>query len=148
MDYHFVSRERFLEMIQKGELLEHALVYGDYKGVPRQQVKEALRSGKDVVMRLDVQGAATIRQLAPEAVLIFLTAENEEALIRRLRARNTEDPDKLASRIAVAREELKRVVEFDYVVVNREGGLDQAVSQVQAIIQAEKCRVVPRQVVL
>ncbi|MGQ9585764.1 MAG: guanylate kinase [Anaerolineae bacterium] len=148
VDYHFVSRQRFQEMIEKGELLEYALVYGDYKGVPRQQVKEALQSGKDVIMRLDVQGAATVRRLAPEAVLIFLTAESEEALIQRLRARNTEDPDRLARRIAAAREELKRVGEFDYVVVNREGGLDRAVSQVQAIIQAEKCRVVPRRVVL
>lgn len=148
MDYHFVSRERFQEMIARGELLEHALVYGDYKGIPRRQVEEALRSGKDVILRIDVQGAATIRRLAPGAVLIFLTAASEEELIQRLRTRKTEDPEALARRIATAREELRRVEEFDYVVVNREGCLDEAVAQVQAILQAEKCRVHPRQVFL
>ncbi|MBC7224091.1 MAG: guanylate kinase [Anaerolineae bacterium] len=148
VDYHFVSRERFQEMIARGELLEHALVYGDYKGIPRKQVEEALRGGKDVILRLDVQGAATIRKLAPEAILIFLTAPSEEDLVRRLRTRKTEDPEALARRIATAREELRRVEEFDYVVVNREGCLDEAVDQVQAIIQAEKCRVHPRRVVL
>lgn len=148
VDYHFVSRERFQEMIARGELLEHALVYGDYKGIPRRQVEEALRSGKDVVLRIDVQGAATIRRLAPGAVLIFLTAASEEELLQRLRTRKTEDPEALARRIATAREELKRVEEFDYVVVNREGCLDEAVAQVQAILQAEKCRVHPRQVFL
>lgn len=148
VDYNFVSRERFQEMIEGGELLEHALVYGDYKGIPRRQVEEALQSGKDVILRIDVQGAATIRRLAPEAVLIFLTASSEEELIQRLRARKTEDPDELARRIATAREELKRADEFDYVVVNRDDCLDEAVSQVQAIIQAEKCRVKRRPVVL
>lgn len=148
VDYHFLSRERFQEMIQRGELLEHALVYGDYKGIPRQQVEEALRSGRDVILRLDVQGAATIRRLAPGAVLIFLTAASEEELIQRLRTRKTEDPEALARRIATAREELRRVEEFDYVVVNREGCLDEAVARVQAIIQAEKCRVHPRKVFL
>ncbi len=148
VDYHFVSRERFQEMIQQGELLEHALVYGDYKGIPRRQVEEALRSGKDVILRIDVQGAATIRKLAPEAILIFLTAATEEELVQRLQARKTEDPEALARRIATAREELRRVEEFDYVVVNREGCLDEAVAQVQAILQAEKCRVHPRRVSL
>ncbi|MGQ9594886.1 MAG: guanylate kinase [Anaerolineae bacterium] len=148
VDYHFVSRERFQEMIARGELLEHALVYGEYKGIPRRQVEEALRSGKDVILRIDVQGAATIRRLAPGAVLIFLTAASEEELIQRLQTRKTEDPEALARRIATAREELRRVEEFDYVVVNREGCLDEAVAQVQAILQAEKCRVHPRQVFL
>lgn len=148
VDYHFVSRARFQEMIQRGELLEHALVYGDYKGIPRLQVEEALRSGRDVILRIDVQGAATIRRLAPGAVLIFLTAASEEELIQRLRTRKTEAAEALARRIATAREELKRVEEFDYVVVNREGCLDEAVAQVQAIIQAEKCRVHPRKVFL
>jgi len=148
VDYHFVSRARFQEMIEGGELLEYALVYGDYKGIPRRQVEEALQSGKDVMLRIDVQGAATIRRLVLEAVLIFLTASSEEELIQRLRARKTEDPDELARRIATAREELKRADEFDYVVVNRDDGLDEAVAQVQAIIQAEKCRVKRRQVVV
>ena len=128
-------------MIEKGELLEHALVYGEYKGIPRQRVEQALRSGKDVILRVDVKGAATIRELAPDAVLVFLTAPSEEELIERLQGRSTEDSDKLARRIATAREELRRIEEFDYVVVNREGCLDKAVRDLQAIIRAEKCRV-------
>ena len=80
-DYFFYSKEQFTEMLKKGELLEHALVYNDYKGIPKSQVKKALASGKDVVMRLDVQGAGTIRQLCPEALLIFLSPQDEEEMI-------------------------------------------------------------------
>jgi len=141
VDYHFVSKERFVEMINRDELLEYAVVYGDYKGVPKQQVREALASGKDVLMRLDVQGAATVRRLVPDAVLIFITAASEEELEARLRARKTEPPDQLELRIATSRQEMKRVSEFDYVVFNREGAWEQAVEDVLAIIRAEHCRV-------
>jgi guanylate kinase len=141
VDYHFVSVGEFAEMIEKGELLEYAVVYGDYKGIPKKHVRSALASGKDVIMRIDVQGAATIRKLVPNAVTIFLTAESEEELIRRLQERKTEDPDKLKMRIATARQETKRIFEFDYVVVNRVDELDKTVDQVLSIISAEKSRV-------
>jgi guanylate kinase len=141
VDYHFVSVGEFAEMIEKGELLEYAVVYGDYKGIPKKHVRSALASGKDVIMRIDVQGAATIRKLVPNAVTIFLTAETEEELIRRLQERKTEDPDKLKMRIATARQETKRIFEFDYVVVNRVDELDKTVDQVLSIISAEKSRV-------
>ena len=147
-DYHFVSMSDFAEMIEKGELLEHAIVYGDYKGIPRQQVREALASGKDVIMRLDVQGAMTIRRLVPEAVLIFMLTGSEEELANRLSARQTETPDSLKMRLATAREELKRIEEFDYVVVNSEDALDEAVTAVISIIRAEHCRVQQRKVSL
>jgi guanylate kinase len=111
-------------------------------------VRRALDSGKDVIMRIDVQGAATIRQIVPNAVTIFLTAESEDELVRRLNERKTEPADKLKMRIATARQELKRIVEFDYVVVNRECQLDETVSQVLAIIAAEKSRVDWKPVVL
>jgi len=140
VDYHFVTKERFAEMIERDELLEHAVVYGDYKGIPKQPVRDALASGKDVLMRLDVQGAATVRRLVPEAVLIFITAESEEALVTRLRARKTEPPDQLQLRIAQSRQEMRRASEFDYVVINREGHSDRAVEDVLAIIHAEHCR--------
>ena len=145
-DYYFISREKFEEMLAQGEFLEHAVVYGEYKGVPKAQVREALASGKDVIMRIDVQGAATIRKLIPQAVTIFLAASSEEELRQRLISRHTESPEKLARRIAVAREEMLRLPEFDYVVVNRDGGLDDAVDRVLAIVTAEKCRVFPREV--
>ena len=141
VDYHFVSMEDFAEMIEEGELLEYAIVYGDYKGIPKKHLRAALASGRDVIMRIDVQGAATIRKLVPNAVTIFLTAENEDELIRRLQERKTEPPDKLKMRIATARQELKRIVEFDYVVVNREMQLQDTVDQVLSIITAEKCRI-------
>lgn len=140
-DYHFITVGEFAEMIEEGELLEYAVVYGDYKGIPKKHVRQALESGQDVIMRIDVQGAATIRRLVPNAVTIFLTAENEEELVHRLQERKTEEPDKLKMRIATARQELKRVVEFDYVVVNRAKLLEETVQQVISIIIAEKSRV-------
>jgi guanylate kinase len=147
-DYFFVSNDEFARMIEEDELLEYAVVYNDYKGIPKQQVRDALESGKDVVMRIDVQGAATIRKIVPEAVLIFLTTESEEAMVRRLEARKTETHEGLKLRIATARQELKRAEDFDYVVINREFHLDDAVDTIQAIINAEHHRVKQREVVL
>ncbi len=148
VDYFFLTTEEFLRMGREEELLEHAVVYGQYKGIPKQHVREALASGKDVVMRIDVQGAATIRRLTPEAVLIFLTASSEEELEQRLRARGDDSPEQLQKRIVTAREEMQRLPEFDYVVVNRDRELDRAVDDVLAIIKAEHCRVKPRVVEL
>lgn len=147
-DYFFVSKDEFASMIDKGELIEYALVYKDYKGIPKQQVREALASGKDVVMRVDVQGAATVRKLVPDAVLIFLTTKNEDELVSRLKERRTEKPEELALRISTARQELKRIDEFDYVVVNREFQLDETVDIIRAIIRAEHQRVLHRKVSL
>jgi len=147
-DYFFVSKEEFARMIDEDELIEHAIVYGDYKGIPKQQVREALDTGKDVVMRIDVQGAETVRKMAPEALLIFITTESEEELVHRLETRKTETPDSLALRIATARKELNRVEAFDYVIVNRDFQLDVTVDSIRAIIDAEHHRVKPRKVSL
>ena len=147
-DYWFVSKEEFARMIDEDELIEHAIVYGDYKGIPKQQVREALASGMDVVMRIDVQGAETVRKMARQALMIFITAENEQDLVRRLETRKTETVDSLALRIATARKELKRVEAFDYVIVNREFHLDETVDAIRAIIVAEHHRVNPRKVSL
>ena len=148
VDYFFVTKDEFAQMIEHEELIEYAIVYNDYKGIPKQQVREALGSGQDVVMRVDVQGAASVRKLAPQAVLIFLTTESEEALVSRLKARQTETADDLSLRIATARQELKRAAEFDYVIVNADGHLDKTIDTVVAIIQAEHHRVNPRKVSL
>jgi len=147
-DYHFVSVAEFAELIEAGELIEHAVVYGDYKGIPKQQVRDALASGRDVLLRIDVQGAQTIRQLMPAAVFIFLVAESMDELERRLRERKTEAADRLKMRIATARQELRRVCDFDYVVVNRRDRLEETVDTVLAIIAAQKHRVDGRAVVL
>ncbi len=148
VDYFFVSSDEFAQMIEDDELLEYAIVYNDYKGIPKQQVRDALASGKDVIMRLDVQGAATVRKMAPEAVLIFLTTADEEELVSRLRARKTETAEGLNLRIATARQEMKRADEFDYVVINTDDKLDDAVDTIQAIIHAEHHRTHPRKVSL
>ena len=148
IDYFFVSLDEFADMIEKGELLEYAIVYNDYKGIPKEQVRRALASGKDVIMRIDVQGAATIRELSPDALLIFLTTQDEEEMINRLKSRKTETSEGLKLRIATARQELKRLNEFDYVVLNRDGQLDETVDTILAIIKAEHHRVRHRKVEL
>lgn len=145
IDYLFVTRSRFEEMIARDELIEHALVYGQYKGVPKEQVRQAMASGQDVVMRLDVQGAAKVRQLAPEAVLIFLAAPSEQELLERLQLRRTESQEQLQIRLETARQEMEHIPEFDYVVPNLRGELDKTVETVVAIITAERHRTQPRQ---
>lgn len=147
-DYWFISKEEFARRIDHDEFFEYAIVYGDYKGNSKQQVREALASGKDVIMRLDVQGAESVRKLAPDALLIFITVENEEELVRRLQTRKTETPEELKLRIATARRELTRIHEFDYVIVNREDELDKTVDTIRAIIEAEHHRVKQRRVSL
>jgi guanylate kinase len=147
-DYFFVTKDEFARMIDEDELIEHAIVYGDYKGIPKQQVREALASGKDVVMRVDVQGAESVRKMAPEALLIFITTDSEEELVHRLETRKTETADSLAIRIATARKELKRVEAVDYVIVNRDFQVDITVDAIRSIISAEHHRVNPRKVSL
>jgi guanylate kinase len=147
-DYLFVTKEEFAHMIDADELIEHAIVYGDYKGIPKQQVREALASDKDVVMRVDVQGAESVRKMTPEALLIFITTDREEELVHRLETRKTETADSLAIRIATARKELKRLEAFDYVIVNRDFQLDVTVDAIRSIIEAEHHRVNPREVSL
>jgi guanylate kinase len=147
-DYFFVSKEEFARMIEHDEFFEYAIVYKDYKGNSKKQVRDALASGQDVIMRLDVQGAATVRKLAPEAVLVFLTTQNESELVERLKSRMTDDAEDLSLRIATAQQELKRAVEFDYVIVNADGCLEETVDTVTAIIRAEHHRVNHRKVSL
>jgi guanylate kinase len=148
-DYFFVSSDEFAEMIEKDELLEYAHVYNDYKGIPKQQVREALATGQDVIMRLDVQGAAKISKLTGGgAATIFLTTASEAELEARLRARKTETPEGLNLRIATARKELERMAEFDYCVINHDMTLDDTVDKIIAIIEAEHSRVKPRTVSL
>lgn len=144
VDYHFTSEAEFQEMIQQGELLEWAKVYGHWYGVPKQQVKQALERGEDVVIKVDVQGAATIKNLFPGAVLIFLTPPSTEEQARRLQQRKSESTAELELRMEIIQEEMNQLPLFDYVVVNRQDEIDSAISQIKAIITAEKQRVNPR----
>ncbi|MCZ7671225.1 MAG: guanylate kinase [Chloroflexi bacterium] len=140
-DYFFFSSDEFALMIEADELLEYAVVYNDFKGIPKQQIRDALDSGRDVIMRVDVQGAATIRKLIPNAITIFLMSETERELERRLRERHSETNEGLNLRIATARQEMKRLQEFDYFVINSEGAQAEAIEQIMSIIQAAHCQV-------
>ncbi|OQY47146.1 MAG: guanylate kinase [Anaerolineaceae bacterium 4572_78] len=147
-DYFFVSKHEFETMIEKGKLLEYAVVYDEYKGIPKAQVQTALASGKDVVMRIDVQGARTIRQIIPESILVYLSAESEDALMKRLQKRKTESQEQLAIRIKTARQEHEQLDLFDYIVINRAGELDTTCATIASIIKAERCRVHQKEIQL
>ena len=145
VDYHFVSRESFQETMSQKELLEWANVYGNWYGVPKQPVKQALDGGRDVIVKVDIQGATTIKKILPQAVFIFLTPPSKKELITRLKKRNTESASALALRLRTAEEEIEKLPMFDYVVVNKQGKIDRVVSEIKAIIVAEKLRVTPRE---
>jgi guanylate kinase len=146
IDYHFVTTERFQEMMEKGELLEYANVYGNWYGVPKQMVKQALESGHDTIAKVDIQGAASIKEIVPHAVFIFLMPPSIEELGVRLKKRHTESSFDLNLRLRTAAEEMKQLSLFDYVVYNQRNDINRAVADIVAIITAEKCRVEPREI--
>ncbi len=146
VDYIFLDAETFTQMKARGEFLECAEVYGRWYGVPRSQVRQGLEAGKDVILKIDVQGAETVRRLAPEAVFIFMAPGNADEIRQRLAQRMTESSPEMELRLRVAQAELDRIGEFEFRVVNRDGGLDQTVSDIDAIIRAEKCRVAAKRV--
>jgi len=146
LDYHFVTLKKFQEMLANNELLEWAQVYGNWYGVPKKDVKRALDSGQDTIIKVDVQGAATIKKILPEAVFIFLMPPSIDDILARLRQRHTESSADLALRLKTAEDEIKQLYLFDYVVISHWDEIDQAVSDIKAIITAEKCRVTPREI--
>ncbi len=148
VDYFFVSFDEFARMIEEGELLEHAIVYNDYKGIPKQQIRDALASGRDVVLRVDVQGASTVRRFVPNAISVFLTTHTEQNLIERLQSRKQDSAEGIALRTATVRQEMKRIDEFDYCVVNPEGDPEEAVNRILSIIDAAHCRIDQEPVIL
>ena len=148
IDYHFISPKKFQDMIEQGELLEYANVYGNWYGVPKQSVKEALNNGQDAIVKVDIQGAASIKKIVPQAVFIFLMPPSIEELGVRLKKRHTESSFDLNMRMQTATEEIKQLSLFDYVVYSRRDELNRAVADIIAIINAEKCRVTPREVSL
>ena len=146
VDYIFVTRQGFDDMVDSSELLEWAWVYGNLYGVPKAQVRDALARGRDVMIKADVQGAATIRELAPEAVFIFLAPPDLDALTLRLSQRLTESPETLRTRLQTAEEEMTKASDFDHVVVNHNGRLDEAVREIEAVVERERARKPPRRV--
>ena len=140
VDYYFVSRERFKEMIVNGELLEYSEVYEDYKGVPKSEVKKAIETNKDVIFRLDVQGAGKIKSIYPQAISIFLTPSNQDEWFRRLGGRRLANEKDLDTRIETVQKELETINQFNYVVVNAQDKLEETVDTIEAIITAEHHR--------
>jgi len=144
VDYIFLETETFHKMKERDQFLECAEVYGRWYGVPRSQVRQSLKNGKDVILKIDVQGAATVRKLAPEALSIMMVPASYAELRNRLNQRMSESAPDLKLRLQTAKEELAQTSQFDYRVINRDGGLEQAIAEIDAIITSEKCRVVPR----
>jgi len=144
--YYFVDLATFEHMVAAHELLEHANVHGNWYGQPRQPIRDHLRAGRDVLMKIDVQGANTVRRLIPQAVFIFLHPGSGEELIQRLEARHTETAEELQRRLSNARAELAEQHWYDYLVFNHHGRLQEAVDDVRAIMRAEHCRVAGRQI--
>ena len=145
-DYIFLELDTFLKMKERDEFLECAEVYGNWYGVPRNQVRQGLQEGQDVILKIDVQGADTVRRLAPEAVSIFMMPGSYEQLRRRLTLRMTDASDAVERRLEEAWNELAKAADYDYRVVNHDDQLDRAIADIDAIIGAEKCRVHPRMV--
>jgi guanylate kinase len=141
IDYFFYSSDDFLDLLHRGELLESANLYNNMYGTPRAQVREQLGLGHDVLLKIDVQGARQVKARVPNGVFIFLAPPSIDDLVARLRQRRTESEDQMALRLQKAYVEMAAMEEYDYVVVNHQDQLDQAVNQISCIIHAERCRV-------
>jgi guanylate kinase len=148
VDYFFITKKRFQEMIDGDELLEWADVYGNLYGRPRGPIKQALENGQDVIVRIDVQGAAAYKKLLPGAVAIFMVTPSIAELETRLKKRSTETPEQMALRLKTAEQELDQLHVFDYIIINRENEEARTIAEVQSIMAAEKCRVNQREIKL
>ena len=146
--YRFLSEDKFRQLIEANQFLEWAKVYGNYYGVPKQEVKEALKQGLDTIVKVDIQGATTIKKILPDAVLIFLMPPSIDELVNRLKQRYGLSSDELDLRLSKAQEEIESLSIFDYVVINHTDDLNLTVNQINAIVAAEKCRLKPRVVKL
>ena len=144
IEYHFLSQEKFQQMRDEGQLLEWAKVYGNYYGVPKDEIRQALSKTKDILLKVDIQGAATIKKVLPQAIFIFVMPPSIEELKRRLEQRHSESLADLTLRLEKAEEEMRKLSLFDYVITSHQGKLDEAISQINAIVVAEKHRVKPR----
>lgn len=138
VEYYFVGRERFEQMIEKGELLEHAEYVGNYYGTPKAPVMKSIDKGKNVIFDIEVQGAMQIKRQCPEAILIFVVPPRFSDIEKRLRGRKTDSEEKILARLETARREYKQAEQYDYIVVNDDPEL--ASDEMDAIITAEKCR--------
>ena len=148
VDYHFLDRETFAAQRAAGEFLEANEVHGNWYGTPRRQVREALAEGRDVILKIDVQGAQEVKENVPEAVLIFIVPPSLESLFQRLKARATESADELELRQRNAAIELARQEDYDYIVENRDGEVEATAERIERILAEERVRHPDRRVVV
>ena len=146
INHHFVSVDDFVNLIATDELLEWAQVYGNYYGVPRKQVRDALAAGNHVIMRVDVQGAKRLSEIIPQALLIFIIPPSLDVLRKHLERRGVDTEAEMTKRLAAATEEISQASLFDFTVTNEEDQLDETVNSVVEIIESESQRVPPRNV--
>jgi guanylate kinase len=146
--YHFLSRERFTALRDAGAFLEWAEVHGNWYATPRAEVRRALAGGRDVILKIDVQGAAAVKSLIPDALLVFVVPPSLETLFRRLRTRATETAEQLELRQRNAAIELARAGDYDHVVLNEDGLVERTAERIDAIIRAERARHPDRRVVV
>ncbi len=142
VNYHFVERATFEQMILEGDFLEHANVFGNYYGTSQKWINAAINDGRDILLEIDWQGAQQVRRIFPQAIGLFVLPPSLETLESRLRGRGTDSDEVIARRLAVAREEISHVDEFDYVIVNE--NLDQAIAEIVAVVRAERLRLGPQ----
>lgn len=139
VNYFYLTKEEFEERIENNYFLEYAMYADNYYGTPKEEIIKKLDKGIDVILVIEIEGAKKIKELVPEASFIFIMPPSEKALLKRLSARQTEDKEKIIKRFNIAYQEMNEVTKYNYVVVNDD--LDEAISKVESIIKAEKCRV-------
>jgi guanylate kinase len=137
-DYHFVTREAFEAMLERGDFLESAEVYGNYYGTSQPWLEGAMNSGSDVILEIDWQGAAQVRKLFPGAVGVFILPPSIDVLRQRLNSRGQDSDEVIARRVAAAKEDMSHVNEFDYVIINNQ--FDVALQDLLAVFRAERLR--------
>jgi guanylate kinase len=146
VNHHFVTVDDFINMIAADDLLEWAQVYGNYYGVPKQQVRDALVAGNHVIIRVDVQGAKRLSEIIPEVLLIFILPPSLDVLKMHLEKRGVDSEEEMTKRLAAATEEINQASLFDFTITNNEDQLGVTVDNVVAIIESESQRVPPRNV--
>ncbi len=140
VQYYFISKEAFEERIAKDEILEYTTYVGNYYGTPKKELYERTAAGMNVILEIEVEGAMNVRRLCPEAVLIFVLPPDPATLEARLRGRGTNTEEDIAHRLATAKEEIRVMPQYDYVVINADGGAETAAREIAGIIFAEQHR--------
>lgn len=138
--YYFLTKEKFTELVAKGEMLEHTEYVGNFYGTPKAPVEKALQEGKNVILEIETDGAMQVKRLMPEAVSVMLLPPDFSTLEARLRGRGTEDEPTIRKRMKTAEDEVKKAPLYDYLVISETGKSEEAAERIRQIVECEKCR--------